>query len=209
LIALLHGFTDTWRTWDLVRPALEREHEVLAVRLAGHHGGPPLEDADVLGPVEAELDARGWDTAHLVGNSLGGYIALRLAERGRARSVVALAPAADPDAELLERQRRGAILPVVAHPERVPAELLTPMPCPGREALVDGALRDGWPLEPERITCPVRIVWGSEDRLLPWPAAAAPFRGLHADWVVLDDVGHAPQLDAPLETAQLILGFIR
>jgi pimeloyl-ACP methyl ester carboxylesterase len=209
-LVLLHGFSDTWRTWDLVRPALEREHDVLAVRLAGHHGGPPVgDDCDLAGPVEAELDARGWETAHLVGNSLGGYLALRLAERGRARSVVALAPAADPGPEILERQRRGAILPVVAHPERVPAELLTPMPCPGRETLVDGALRDGWPLEPERIACPVRIVWGTEDRLLEWPDAAARYRDWfpQADWIELDGIGHAPQLDAPLETAQLILGF--
>ena len=29
----------------------------------------------------------------------------------------------------------------------------------------------------------------------------------HADWVVLDGVGHCPQLDVPLEAAQLILGF--
>jgi pimeloyl-ACP methyl ester carboxylesterase len=30
---------------------------------------------------------------------------------------------------------------------------------------------------------------------------------LRADWVELDGVGHCPQLDVPLETAQLILGF--
>jgi pimeloyl-ACP methyl ester carboxylesterase len=29
----------------------------------------------------------------------------------------------------------------------------------------------------------------------------------HADWVELDGVAHLPQLDVPLETAQLILGF--
>ena len=29
----------------------------------------------------------------------------------------------------------------------------------------------------------------------------------HADWVELDGIGHCPQLDVPLETAQLILGF--
>jgi pimeloyl-ACP methyl ester carboxylesterase len=55
----------------------------------------------------------------------------------------------------------------------------------------------------------VRIVWGTEDRLLPWPAAAR-YRAEwlpHADWVVLDDVGHSPQLDVPLEAAQLIIGF--
>jgi pimeloyl-ACP methyl ester carboxylesterase len=67
----------------------------------------------------------------------------------------------------------------------------------------------GWPLDPEAITCPVRIVWGTDDRLLAWPRAAERYRQRlpYADWVVLEDVGHAPQLDVPLETAQLILGF--
>ncbi len=39
------------------------------------------------------MDEAGFETAHIVGNSLGGFLALKLAERGRARSVVALAPA--------------------------------------------------------------------------------------------------------------------
>jgi pimeloyl-ACP methyl ester carboxylesterase len=53
-------------------------------------------------------------------------------------------------------------------------------------------------------------VWGTADRLLPWPSAAARHRTEwlpHADWVELEGIGHCPQLDAPLETAQLILGF--
>src|SRR4051794_34385946 len=96
-MVLLHGFTDTWRTWELVLPPLERRHDVLALTLAGHLGGPPLPAA--AGPdtmadlVEAAMDAAGFATAHLVGNSLGGHLALQLAARGRARSVVALAPA--------------------------------------------------------------------------------------------------------------------
>ena len=71
------------------------------------------------------------------------------------------------------------------------------------------ARRFDWPLDPERIGCPVRIVWGTADALLPWPSAAARYRRdlPHADWVELDGVGHCPQLDVPLETAQLILGF--
>ena len=61
----------------------------------------------------------------------------------------------------------------------------------------------------ERITCPLRIVWGVDDRVLTWPRAAAGYRDRlpHADWVELDGVGHCPQLDVPLEAAQLILGF--
>jgi pimeloyl-ACP methyl ester carboxylesterase len=56
----------------------------------------------------------------------------------------------------------------------------------------------------------VRVVWGTEDRLLPWPRAAERYRRdwlPHADWVELDGVGHAPQLEVPIVAAQLILGF--
>ena len=74
--------------------------------------------------------------------------------------------------------------------------------------MIAHARRHGWPLDAPKVTCPVRMVWGLEDKLLPWPDAAERYRrSLHAEWIELDDVGHAPQLDVPLETAQLILGF--
>ena len=46
--------------------------------------------ADVL---EAQFDLAGLDRAHIAGNSLGGALALEMAGRGRALSVVAFAPA--------------------------------------------------------------------------------------------------------------------
>ena len=242
----IHGFTDTWRAWDLVLPALERRHDVLAPTLPGHAGGPPL-GAQVghdtlLDALERDLDAAGWRTAHVVGNSLGGYLALRLAARGRARSVVALAPGggwadgdpsrertfrhfaelreplrrAAPQADAIvatEEGRRRATQDIAVHWEHIPTELLAHQiigaaACDAEALALFGATAD-WELDAAAITCPVRIVWGTEDRLLPWPAAAARYRDAwlpHADWVVLDDVGHCPQLDVPLETAELILG---
>jgi pimeloyl-ACP methyl ester carboxylesterase len=182
-LVLLHGFADAPTTWDRIRPLLG--DDVLA---------PPLPPGRNAGEVIDALDERLPDgLLDLVGNSLGGWVALKLAERGRARSVVAFAPAGgwadDAYKDLLARQRL----------------------IPGASAdLIDAALRDGWPVEPERITCPVRIVWGTADPLLPWPAAAHRYRHdwlPHADWVVLDGVGHYPQLDVPLEAAQLVLGF--
>ncbi|WP_231379271.1 alpha/beta fold hydrolase [Candidatus Solirubrobacter pratensis] len=92
----LHGFLDTWRVWDLVRPALERRHDVLALTLAGHAGGPPLGEVSahaLTDAVERAMDEAGFELAHLVGNSLGGFVALQIAARGRARSVAAFAPA--------------------------------------------------------------------------------------------------------------------
>ena len=82
--------------------------------------------------------------------------------------------------------------------------------CEAAARLDDDAIRVSWELDPAAIACPVRIVWGTEDRLLSWPAAAARFRSdwlSHADWVELDGVGHCPQLDVPLDAAQLILDF--
>jgi pimeloyl-ACP methyl ester carboxylesterase len=247
-LVLLHGFLDTWRIWELVLPALERERDVLALTLAGHAGGPPIRGeatADaVVAAVEDAMDAAGFETAQLAGNSLGGYVALRLATRGRARSVVAFAPAGgwapgdDAATEILEFQRglqaqvkavaphapaalatlegrRRATRDITTSYEHIPAELLAHQAlgiatATAAPALIDAALRDGFPLDAERIDCPVRIVWGTDDRLLPWPSAAARYRTEslpHADWVVLDGVGHCPPLDVPLETAQLILGF--
>jgi pimeloyl-ACP methyl ester carboxylesterase len=53
-------------------------------------------------------------------------------------------------------------------------------------------------------------VWGTDDAILRWPDAAARYRDEwlpHADWVVLDGVGHCPQLDSPTVAAELIIGF--
>lgn len=247
-LVCLHGFTDTWRTWELVLPALERRHDVLAPTLPGHSGGPPLgdqPDEDALtDAIERAMDDAGFETAHVVGNSLGGYLALRLAERGRARSVVALAPAggwaggddsfretldyfvsaqellkaAAPHADQIAAStegRRQATLMVADNYEHLSAELVAHLiigaaKCDGFDPLIELALRDGWPLDPERITCPVRIIWGTADKLLKWPSAATGLREDRlswADWIELEGVGHCVQLDVPLETAELILGF--
>ncbi|MBV8947804.1 MAG: alpha/beta fold hydrolase [Solirubrobacterales bacterium] len=247
-LVCLHGFTGTWRMWELVLPALERHHDVLAPTLPGHAGGPRLREAlsaeTLPDAVESAMDQAGFERAHLVGNSLGGFLALQLAARGRASSVVALAPAggwgekdaafhrtldffiemrelmaslaphADAIAATPEGRRRATEMITTSY-EHIPADLVAHLivgvaGCTGASRMVDYARQSSWELAAGRIDCPVRIVWGTDDRLLPWPAGAARYRHEwlpHADWVVLDGIGHCPQLDVPLETAQLILGF--
>ena len=246
----IHGFTDTWRTWELALPALERDHDVLAPTLAGHAGGPPIEGpvghSLLADAVERAMDDAGFATAHIAGNSLGGHVALQLAARGRAESVVALAPAggwavgdesfrdllaaqrtlvelaraAAPHADAIVASadgRRRATEMIVESFGHIPPDLIAHQirgvaACEAADVLLDYALSEGWSLEAERIACPVRVVWGTEDKRLPWPSAAARYRDdwlPHADWVVLDGVGHCPQLEIPLETAELIAGFTR
>jgi pimeloyl-ACP methyl ester carboxylesterase len=96
-LLLIHGLGLSWRSWKPVLPMLTREHDVLALDLPGFGTAPSLPDRTPTVPaltdaVEAELDRAELDRVHVAGNSLGGWIALELARRGRARSVVAISP---------------------------------------------------------------------------------------------------------------------
>jgi len=224
-LVCIHGVMDSWRTWELVLPALERRYDVLAPTLPGHAGGPPLtrplDDTLMADAIEAAMDAAGFGRARLAGNSLGGFVALQLAERGRADAVIAFAPAGgwpvgdDAPQRLFAYQRelRAAVTAAVAFadvPEARLHQMLAVARCDAADELIDHAMSSSWELDAERIDCPVRVVWGTADELLPWPAAARRYREEwlpHADWIELDGTGHHPQLEVPLEAAELILGF--
>lgn len=96
-LVLLHGLGMSWRAWEPVLAALQRHHDVLAPTLPGHRGAAPAPEAPTISALvdilEAELDNAAMTAPHVVGNSLGGWLALELARRGRARSVTAFSPA--------------------------------------------------------------------------------------------------------------------
>jgi pimeloyl-ACP methyl ester carboxylesterase len=97
-LVLIHGFTSFWETWEPMLSTLTPRFDVLAPTLLGHAGRPAVPDGvDLItalaDDLEEQLDAAGIATAHLAGNSLGGWLAMELMRRGRARSVVALSPA--------------------------------------------------------------------------------------------------------------------
>ncbi|MEA2346956.1 MAG: hypothetical protein QOG62_743 [Thermoleophilaceae bacterium] len=113
-VVLLHGFSGTWRHWLPVLAELTAHYEVIAPTAAGHFGGPPVPpDMDftlegAADQFEDHLDQLGVERAHFVGNSMGGGISIELAKRGRAISVVALAPAGgwDPAGKEAKRLNR-------------------------------------------------------------------------------------------------------
>ena len=246
-LVLLHGFTDTWRGWTPVLPALSAHHEVYASSLPGHLGGEAwdrsvtLTMAASVDALQRQLDALGLDQAHLVGNSLGGWLALELASRGQALSVVGVCPAGGWEPGSREERRvaryfrrnqlllrwSGPLLPFVArHPllrgmalrdlvadaRKVPTSSALAM-FEGAQgcAIIDEVLalvgaEETFP-ELEAIDCPVRILYGTKDRLLRWPSYYTRMRRMlpDADWVGLDGVGHLPMWDSPDEVASAIL----
>jgi pimeloyl-ACP methyl ester carboxylesterase len=152
-LILLHGIGGELSVWDPVLEPLTKALDVIAVDLPGFGRSPPLAP-DVVptplalaGAVTALMDELGLESAHLAGNSLGGWIALELGKTPRARSVTALCPAglwgaplraAGPPAKgrthavarslrwllplltMSRRVRRLALAHVVADPDRVP-----------------------------------------------------------------------------------------
>src|ERR1700733_15968208 len=98
-LLLLHGIGAIWQAWSPVLPYLEPHHEVIVPTLHGHAGGPAL-DSQVAPSVQAlvdgieeGLDRLGLPKVSLAGISLGGWIGIELARRGRAQSLVLLSPA--------------------------------------------------------------------------------------------------------------------
>lgn len=98
-VVLLHGLGASWVSWSQVLPALTPYVEVLAPDLPGHGRSAPLPPGTaptveaLTDSVERELDRLGinWPVP-IVGNSLGGEVALELAVRSRAGAVLALSP---------------------------------------------------------------------------------------------------------------------
>jgi pimeloyl-ACP methyl ester carboxylesterase len=94
--------------------------------------------------------------------------------------------------------RRRATEHSVTNCEHIPPELIFHQMhgaagCPVLEPMLEMSKREGWRLARDRITCPVRVIWGTADRILPWPGTAARFRHEWvpvADWVVLEGIGH-------------------
>ncbi len=97
-MVLLHPFLLSGKAWQDVVPLLSGYHQVFTPTLLGHCGGPPPRRGpvsiwDVIDAAEEYLNAHGLQRPHLAGNSMGGFVALELARRGRAATVCALSPA--------------------------------------------------------------------------------------------------------------------
>jgi pimeloyl-ACP methyl ester carboxylesterase len=97
-LVLVHGLGLDRRCWSPVREALQQHHDVVAVDLPGFGESRALPRGDIPTParladvLEHDIDRLRLAAPAVIGNSLGGWVALELARRGRARCVVAIAP---------------------------------------------------------------------------------------------------------------------
>lgn len=96
-LVLLHGLGSRHQVFAPVVGELAQTHRVLALDIPGFGAAPPERDVPpgvdgYADWVAAELDRRGIAAPHIVGNSMGGGIALELARRGVASRVTVFSP---------------------------------------------------------------------------------------------------------------------
>jgi len=126
-VVLLHPGSSSGRIWQNLVPLLSMHFEVHTPTLLGHRGGPspqrrPATLTDIFDSAERYLDEHGLDRPHLVGNSLGGAVAIELACRDRAATVCAISPggfwsASDgSETALFRRLRLGAKISRLIYP---------------------------------------------------------------------------------------------
>ncbi|WP_224407754.1 alpha/beta fold hydrolase [Afifella sp. IM 167] len=232
-LVLLHGFGGSHRTFDEVVAALGRARPILLYDLPGHGrslGFPGTGHAVTAArAIAADLAGRAPQGFHLVGHSMGGAAAALVALKApeAARSLTLLAPggfgpeinyrlleryAAATEAEelrMLMEQFFGWRIPV---PQTMIARIAEERRVPGqREALMEiGATlsQDGrqkmLPIAAiGDLARPVKVVWGTQDRVLPTRQAhKLPGRiAVH----VFEEIGHMLPHEEPAGMAGLIL----
>jgi len=99
-LLLIHGMGSASSAWKPLLPHLERDFTLVRIDLPGHgntvfQSGRPMDPHSLGQYVFNEMSALGFEKFHLVGNSLGGWVALEMAvaDPARVRSVTGLAPA--------------------------------------------------------------------------------------------------------------------
>jgi len=170
---------------------------------------------------------------HWVGHSFGGAVATALAARDpdKAASLTLIAPVG-----LGQEMHRDFLTDFVAAERRRPLqsvlERLFADPAKITSAMVEGALRfkrlEGVPqalsrvaeaiandhgqvrdiaAQIEMLDCPVMILWGEQDAIIPVPKPAD--MPANAELRTLAGVGHMPQMEASPDVNAIVLDHLR
>ncbi|MQA10608.1 MAG: acetoin dehydrogenase dihydrolipoyllysine-residue acetyltransferase subunit [Pseudonocardiaceae bacterium] len=224
-VLLVHGYGGDGNSWLFVQEPLSAEHTVYTVDLPGHGTSTKdVGDGSLDGLADTVLgflDVQGIERAHLVGHSLGGAIATAVAAKApeRAASLTLVAPAgfgARVNAEYLRgfasatsrRELKPHLTALFADPTQATRQLADDLMKYKRLDGVDRALDtllgllldgdaqgiDAAPLL-ERVTAPLAVVWGREDKVLPVANAEALAGRVEVRYV--DGAGHMPHMEKP------------
>lgn len=232
-LVLIHGFTADSQSWAPLEKAIGPTAALIRIDLPGHGRSPRRRlkgFADLSRMMlEAFDDAtRDHDSVHLVGHSLGGAVALAIADT-RSRKVASLsllAPAGlGPEIDaatltgIVRATRPESLGPWLRRLTATPDGISDDYVKAAMKLRADPALRacqadmadtlfpDG--VQPfdlraalSRLDAPTSVIWGRQDHILPYRHALAADGEIAIN--LLSGVGHVPQIECPDRIARIL-----
>lgn len=232
-LVMLHGFTADSQSWAPLEKALGGDRPLVRIDLPGHGRSPRRRIGSFAELSRMVVDAfdeatRAHERCHLIGHSLGGALAIALADiRGRrVASLSLVAPAGlgpEIDAATLTGITRATraeslgpwLRRLTAQPESIGDDYVKaamrlradPSLRACQADLAEVLFPDGvqpFDLRPAmgRLACPTVVIWGRQDHILPYRQALS----LSGDFALhlLSDAGHVPQIECPERVARIL-----
>lgn len=234
---LIHGFGGDLNNWLFNIDALAGRGPVIAFDLPAHGQTSIALAGATLGEMAAFvtrfMDAVGVESAHLIGHSLGGAIAMRLAldAPDRAASLALIDSAGfgddingDYTGGFIRAASRRELKPVAqllfADDSLVTRQMLDDLlrykrldgvtqalTALDRQLFAGGRQAEQPGRELGRFGKPVLVVWGREDRIIPSAQAQAAPEGARIE--ILAGAGHMPQMEKASEVNALLKAHLQ
>lgn len=235
-VLMLHGFSDTWRSWSPILAGLPDDVRAIMPDLRGH-GESSRPDAGyavpaLAGDVVALMVRLNLRDVTLVGHSLGSLVAQAVAVQApdRVARVVLVGSAADPRnpavlglRELIASFRDSVPAAFVAEFQR--STVIRPVPSLFLDSVIAASQRmpllvwrgiaDGLTAPPDtarlaRLTAPTHLIWGDRDGVFSRSDQDALLRLIpHATLLVYPETGHAPHWEQPERFARDLGALLR
>ncbi len=232
-LLMIHGFPLDHHSWDGIKVHLADKFDLILPDLPGFGdsdiGKDEASTAQIAQDLAALLDHLKVQKAFVAGHSMGGYVALALAQQqpGKIFGLGMISSQVLPDsderkkarlasAEKVSTEGVGVLLDMAeklsADPRLVPYfrdMILRQKPAGVIAGLKAMAARpDATPFF-SKFKFPVVLVHGNDDSLIP-PARTLEMKEMlsHAEVILLDKVGHSPMIEQPEKTAAALLKFL-
>lgn len=236
-VIMLHGMTDSWRSFEPVLPYLQSSIRAFSLTQRGHGNSDKPDDAyrtqEFATDVAAFMDLVGIDQAVIVGSSMGSSVAQRFAidypERTKAlvlsaaffnylenQDVVAFAnegimPLTDPIDPDFAREFQVSTLNQPVSDAFLEMVVSESMKVPARvwKGVIVGLLKSGDSGSVDRISSPTLLIWGDHDVFAPRVDQDTLVKTIpNAELIVYEGHGHAVHWEDPERFAADVMRFI-
>jgi pimeloyl-ACP methyl ester carboxylesterase len=228
-IVFLHAARSSSRIWLRVMEKLISSFKVYAPDLMGHGESQQLRESDALPDIpefiSKFLDRLEIKNPHLVGASRGGLYAMLFAEKypNRVRTLTLIDAAGLPEVLRAPKKLRPKSFKELFVNQEIVTDSFIQMYAPitdsikseifekkWKDALPKDYMTRGFLDSISKVNTPTLIIWGEKDKEIPLVCGYLLNAIIkNSKLVILENIGHSPNLEAPQQVAEIIANFVR